>query len=333
MKIHLMAQVTIFRIDTATNWNINFNPDNGNLSRKIYLTGEFHGVSSNPMTEYYSLKYFVQYKGVTNILLEAGYTDSYLINNYLNTGDTLYLDLYTSDYPLKYQEIKTSLRTTKKLFDSLSNEKKFSFISIDIIENESPTYGYKLMDLLVKNKIFNDSLKSAIIKLNIDSFPNKIDKYESQFLAFKPDQDFDSSILEIIRSYKYWIQNNHLLFKNRQTYLYKRIIEKTKNINTGNFYGQFGYGHIDLKQKCMAYFLDHDPIYQNKVFSIYPYYYNCNSSFFKQKKRTGYNTLKMTRLIKKNKLTSGIYLINRKNTYYNVHIDQKEMTELVDNPQ
>jgi hypothetical protein len=327
----MQAQTSILRIDTIDDFSIAFNPPSHQLKKTLFLTGELHGVSSNPIVEFSSLKYFVLFKQVKYILLEAGFSDSYLLNSYLISGDTAYLDLYVSDYPNKYHETRDATQLTKILYDSLKSSNKFSFVAVDIVENDGQPYAYHLFNLITNKKVYNGRLKTSLLELNhADSFPNHIEKFETIVSQYKPHIDYDSSINEIISSYKYWINNKQNLFKKRDYYLYQNVLQKTKNLNSGNIYGHFGYGHIDVKHKCMTYFLNEDSSFYRNVFSIYPYYKNCSSSFFKLPKVDGFNQMALSLLVNKRKLKEGIYLINYKHKYYHLHIDQKEMTELED---
>lgn len=328
-KIDLKAQVTFVRIDTLGDFKINFDLPTYDTAGIVFLTGELHGVSSNPMSEFYSLQYFVKYHHTKTILLEAAYTDSYLLNSFLIRGDMDCLELYLSDYPSKYVEIRDALLMTKHFFDSLPNANKFHFLSVDIVENDGQPFGFNLLNLLAEKSVSNSILKSELLKLNSkDSFPNAIEEYESILSKFKPHSDFDSVVLEIFSSYKNWSKTKQNLFKNRQYYLYRNLVDKISKIKSGNFYGQFGYGHIDLNQKCMAYFLNNDPLFRNKVFSIYPFYRDCNSSFYELKNNVGYNRTSFKQLLNKTSLSKGIYIACKNKKYYYLHIGYKEMQEL-----
>lgn len=323
------AQLSFTRLDTLNDFDLATGQQFNDTLGLLFLTGELHGVASNPISEYYSLKFFVKYHHVKTILLESGFTDSYLLNNFLTSGDSDFLNLYVSDYPSKYYEIRDALLQTRSFYNSLPITNRFRYLGIDMVENDDQPYGFHLLNLLAHKSVNNPQLKSELIQLNlIDSFPKNMETYESLLLKYKPFADYDPALVEIFNSYKKWLSGKKDLFKNRQYYLYQNVITKTSTIKTGNFYGQFGYGHIDLRQKCMAYFINTNRLFQNKVFTIYPFYYNCNSSFFELKKNVGYNRIFFKSKLKKLNLPKGVYVTRHKKTYYTIHIEYKEMQEL-----
>jgi hypothetical protein len=326
----LKAQCKLIPIDSLQTINFFPNYSANDTSGYLFLTGECHGVSSNPIIESTFLQYLSTNYNVETILLESGYTDSYLINKYLQTDDSVFLNLYVSDYPQKYAECKTSLISIKSYYDRLPADKKFKMISFDIVENDRVPYSKKLFKILLSNEIINNNLKKEMEQIvATDSFPNNMHIIKNILSNYAAKVDYNSCFETIVNSYIYWLANKQSLFKNREVYLYKNIL-KIRNQFAGNIYGHFGYGHIDLNENTgsMASYLKNEPSFKNKIISIHPYYYNCQSSFFNLGKSEGYNKSYFKHSLKKLALQKGIYITSQKNQFYIIHVGYKEMMEL-----
>lgn len=328
LTIKSNAQFSLISIDTLDKVKTHFDTYLNDTSGILFLTGELHGVSSNPESELIFTKFFVKYKNVKTLLIEGAYTSAFLINKYLQTGDNQFLDLYVSDYPEKYLEYKNYLLSLKAFYDSLKTSSKFTIIGVDIVENDRHPYCHKLFNLLADKEVYNNDLRTEFIAINNkDIFPNNIQSIQKLLSAYKVNVDYSSHIDSICKSYQYWLDNKKNLWKNRDLYLFEKVLSLSSHFK-GNIYGHFGYGHIDIREKCMAYYLNRDNHFKDKILPIYPYYYNCQSSFFNLKKSEGFYGIVFKPKLKKLKLPKGIYLTNLKGRDYLLHVDNKEMTEL-----
>ncbi len=322
------AQLSLINIDTLDRVKTRFDKHLNDTSGILFLTGELHGVSSNQKAEFHFIQFLTQYKNVKTILIEGGYTNSYLLNKYLKTGDTSFLNLYVSDYPSKYLEDKLFFVSLKSVYDNIASNRKFNIIAVDIVENDRQPYCFNLLNLLADKEISNRNLRNEIISLNNkDTFPNNIQSIQRLLTSYKANVDYSSDFDSICRSYQYWLDNKKNLWENRDLYLFEKVLSLSPHFK-GNIYGHFGYGHIDIRGKCMAYYLIRDNHFKDKILPIYPYYYNCQSSFFDLKKSEGYYGIVFKPKLKKLKLPKGIYLTNLKGRDYLLHVDNKEMTEL-----
>lgn len=292
----------------------------------LFLTGEFHGVASNLIVEQVFSKTLVEQNNVRTILIEEPYTNSYLINKFLETGDTSFLNIYVSDYPMKFVEVRNRILHLYETNKQLPPNDKIKVIAFDIWENTDTPFVKRLFTFLVEREVFDTDLKSEItLIVESDSFPKNIKQIKNILSTHSQNQysaDFDS----IIQSYLFWQAYSTNLFndKNRQKYLYENILAK-QYLFRGNVYGNFGYGHIDLTQNSTAYFLKRDSSFRYEVKSYYPYYHNCKSlPWVKMPKHEGYGLINFWRV----KLPSGVYLTERKGNQYLIHVSQIGMTEL-----
>ena len=295
--------------------------------KQIYLLGEYHGVASNSKIEFFFINHLVKDYCVRSILFEGSVSDEYLINNYFYHGDSSFLDLLASEYPYNYSEYIEFIKKVKLLYDSLQESCRFKFIGVDIIENESGVYVKNLFQLMLKYDIYNKELKSKIEVCLKDSVTD-LENFRAIFLDYLINVDYNSAVIAVINSIMYWKENKNQVYKNRQYYLYKNILNRRESF-LGNLYGNFGYGHIDLKQKCTAFMLNNDTSFNYKITSYYPYYHNCMSlPWIPIRRNQGYGKSHFRRLFKKTKPSNGIYYSEFNGQKFIIHVGQIGMSEL-----
>ena len=131
-------------IDESLN-NLPMDFDDFISNKKLILSGEAHYNSSNPKLEYSFITYLNKNQGFSDILLEFGHAEGYLLNKYLETGDTSFI-IYNSFYPsedyrkhwLKLLEFNRSLPKSQKLtFHGIDFERQRPAIhAVEILLNE-----------------------------------------------------------------------------------------------------------------------------------------------------------------------------------------------------
>lgn len=297
----------------------------------LFITGELHGIASNRFVEDIFQRELILKHGVRTILIEEPYTNAYLINKYLSSGDTTFLNMYTSDYPQKFKEVRESIINLYNINMELSERDKIQVFGIDIWENVDSPFVKNLFKLLLKKEVFSDELKKDLTSIiEHPQFPNNIFKIDSVLIKYKF-TDYTNDFSNIIKSYGKWLKNSDTKILTgliRQKYLYDNIVAK-KEYFKGNVYTNFGYGHIDIGQKSTAYFLKNDTSFKYKIIVFYPYYYNCtNLPWIPIKKSMGYNKMYLKRIVKKSKVENGVYFHERKGKNYIIHVGQKGMHEL-----
>jgi hypothetical protein len=318
----LCAQTTFIPID-----NLCLNVDDTKVPLLI-LTGELHGISTNSSVETIFYNELILKHNVRTILIEEPYTNAYLINRYLTTGDTSFLNMYIADYPQKFVDVFERVKSLYKINKTLPENDKIRVISFDIWENIDTPFVIQLFKFLIKNEVSNNKLRSELL-VNIETrqFPNNINQIDS-LLNFYTSNDFAPEFDSIIKSYKYSVSNKNNLYKNRQEYLYKNILAKQYLFN-GNVYSNMGYGHIDVEKKCTAYFLKMDTTFKYKITPYYPYYYHCkNLPWIKMRNSQGCNSFYFRYKVKKDKLVKGVYITERKGKMYIIHIGSSAQEEI-----
>ena len=64
-----------------------FDLEKDNLDKyNIYMIGEYHGTVGTFVTKLELIKYFYKTHGVSDLIMETGYSSGFLLNRYINTG-------------------------------------------------------------------------------------------------------------------------------------------------------------------------------------------------------------------------------------------------------
>lgn len=302
--------------------------------KKFYLTSEYHGVSSNNKVEEYFYRELVQKHNVRTIIVEKGIGKAYLLNQYLKTGDTSYLNLYITEHPENYKEVKEKLITLKMLNDTLSFDDKITIFGIDVTEEDEHQYMRKFFKLLIRDEIKNSKLQQHLFSIiQSDSFPNNISEIKKTLSHFTPPNDYTVDFDNIVKSYLFWLDFKINFWdvkkrRYRELYLYENIL-KNQSLYKGNLYGQFGMHHTKIKEGSMAYFLKNDTTFKCSIITYGSFYFNCKSyPWISMKKNTPRYLFSLKRKVKKITLQTGIYFTEHKKKNYMIHINQYGNTEL-----
>lgn len=152
-----------------------------------YFVGIAEGVSTNYDLLPMQVEYFVQL-GVSYVVIERSYADSFLYNQFLKTGDEKYIqgDVEWSE------DMREALRKVYLINQSLTEERKIRFIGID-----APNYAGSIIKTL--GHLFYDKNPTADIRPFVDSinalnkFPiyhfwKEIKIYNETFIGYVNDQ-------------------------------------------------------------------------------------------------------------------------------------------------
>ncbi|MFT5817869.1 MAG: hypothetical protein ACI95K_001356, partial [Lentimonas sp.] len=97
---------------------------------RVFITGENHTYTeSNARLWLKMIKYLHANAGVRNIMFEYGYTYGYLVNEYLQTGDTT---LFSSIDQFAYKEYSAVIKELREFNEELPDSAKLYFAAIDI---------------------------------------------------------------------------------------------------------------------------------------------------------------------------------------------------------
>lgn len=300
----------------------------------LFMTGEAHGYSSNHTVEAAYIKYLSLNHNVRTILREEGYGFTYLLRKYLETGDTVFLDLFISDRPFNFEETKRFVLALKQINDQLPWDNKLILIPIDVTENDRQPYVKKLFKIVSNWEVHNQLLKQEIDSLiESESFPHNIISLRKTLNKYQINSDYTLDLNGIVDSYIRWQSIKNNLYRQREYYLYKNILQ-SQPFFKANIYGNFGYHHTDIKTQCMAYYLKYDTFFRYRLLISNPYYFNCINIFFSRGRKVEprnqglYHRRYFKRNIKLAELQKGIYLTKVKNETYIIHVNQPELTEL-----
>ena len=254
---------------------------------KIFFIGENHNFKkSNVGLQLKMFKYLYETADVRAILFESGKARGWLVNEYVQTGDTTYMDIldqYSFNY---YAELYEGL---KSFNDSLPEDKKIQVIGIDV-ERSLPT-SIKVLELLVPE----DKTPPESIRLDIESLLGLVKNFDQQNLSLEQEQDedkeddyyyfdyygvnpetsvkeiiqnfdslktdyqtflgdkydfFEEVLLEIEEGQKWYDYRNSRMIQSdyfREEYMYQRMLDLVEKNPDLKFFGQFGRCHTTLQ--------------------------------------------------------------------------------------
>lgn len=252
---------------------------------QVFLIGETHGVSANPKIVMEMLPYLHEKANVRNLLIEFGYTDAYLINYYLATGDSFYLN------PLFYYRYKDYHNFWRELYhfnQKMPKEKRITVVGIDF--EYSRPLAFVLNSLITRGKKIPDEILPAITNIMVmDDSLSEIGKRKF-LLHLRKDVYAKQAIYEEYfgKSFailKYIIDNNsfYASFYKRDKEMQNNFIKYHKDLK-GNYLGIMGMFHVNASKDQryeFAYQLNNDIFspFKGKVLSFNCHYENCHSHY------------------------------------------------------
>ena len=133
---------------------------------KVFLAGELHGIQENYTLRLNLLMYLNENAGVNYYLAEMGYSSSYYINKYLETGEEKYLFVVANSIVGSYDHSLDDINFWRDLYkynQSLAQEKRIKVIGLDI-EHQFWLAVMQLNDL-VEDLNLGDHMESSLGKL------------------------------------------------------------------------------------------------------------------------------------------------------------------------
>ena len=276
-----VSDVTINDVDTVHLYDTSFSGlhilDSVVGKYSIFMTGENHTYTeSNARLWLKMIKYLHAKAGVRNIMFEYGFSYGYLVNEYLQTGDSA---LFSSIDQFAYDEYSSVIKDLKDFNDSLPETQKLYFAAIDIERGVYPIV--KLLDRLLppQSVEMDDSLYVDVQSLrSLASYNDfQLDKEDdpenqsSRGFMFKTGSSLRLLHHNFLRNeakFKDYLGANFDLFKRviisnynalhqweeyeenntvqeyiyREDYMHRRFLEE-KSLHPGNWFGQFGRCH------------------------------------------------------------------------------------------
>ena len=277
--------------------------ENDLKGKRIILSGENHGISSNETLKIKLMKYLHNKIGVKYYLMEASYSQAYLINKYLTSGDENYLnEIFSSSRGTfaNSENMKKFIKELYKFNSQLDDSDKISVIGIDIeFELDSP-YEYLRNVLGEKNlpKTFIEAFESNSlynVKTNAEILLEEI-KYNDSYYKNILDEEYIGVLLTLeniityYECYKIELELKDVSkewFDIREKKIYENFKQIDEQLGYAKYFGQFGRSHLsssvipifnDVYQKLdtLSSYLRNDEKYKNKVLSLYYMYNDCN---------------------------------------------------------
>lgn len=239
----------------------------------VFITGENHTfLDANSRLWVKMFKYLHQKAGVKNIMIEYGYASGWLINEYIQTGDTnLFNILKTYAYD-QYAEAYKELMEYNQTLDSSDKiyltgidlergvHSASKVLSMQFPEGKEPhdsiaLHVESLKSLVIYNeiKVFDPKsnysyFNSYSVRSTIDNIIENFDAHEAHYEEFIGENfALFKRILNGIKDLKVYLQydreNSTHQFVYRERYMYKQF-KKEYLEHEGKFFGQFGRCHI-----------------------------------------------------------------------------------------
>jgi len=246
-------------------------------SYHFFISGEFHGVSSNHKIKFKLLKYFHQYANVRYLVIESGHTTAFLLKKFLTDGDTTHLYGYYLAEKAYWQELRA--------FNQKRSEKEqVQVIGIDFERDEA---FLKAMPFLLPEGQPPKAIEQGILALR---------KILSHSITGKERVKITKSIQKNLRDkpdvYQAFFKENFPVFQKvinnpvsitpgtkRDKFAYKNMLEEYQANEGGNYYAQYGISHVNLTYGNIAGLLNtkKSSPFKREVLALMPHYVNCKA--------------------------------------------------------
>ena len=252
---------------------------------KVFITGENHSYTeSNARLWLKMIKYLHANAGVRNIMFEYGYTYGYLVNEYLQTGDTT---LFSSIDQFAYKEYSAVIKELRQFNEELPDSAKLYFAAIDIDRGIYPV-AKMLANMLPADSVpVPDSiyLHVASLKSLMEYNDFKLDEQDDETSSYLRGRGFTfktGATLDLVQKnflkykelYKEYLGDGYAAFENiivnkyndrklweeyetdgaiqeyiyRENYMHQNFL-KEQAAHPGNWFGQFGRCHTTKAQQ------------------------------------------------------------------------------------
>lgn len=267
-------------------FNTNFNGysslDSVMKGKQVFIAGENHTfLESNSKLWVKNIKYLHKNAGLRNVFMETGRSNAWLVNSYVQSGDTA---LYSVIKKYLFEEYARAYKELMKFNATLDDSAKIQVIGIDL---ERGGFGaLKVLSLLLpEGRLPHDSIDLHIESLQgivmyqdreifnkedeeeesqyfygytysarntLNLILENFDKHEAEYKTYLGDSfPLFNDILTGLKDAKYWSElestKSVQAYVYREKYMYKRFLEEYAK-HTGAYYGQFGRCHATKKR-------------------------------------------------------------------------------------
>ena len=252
---------------------------------RVFITGENHTYTeSNARLWLKMIKYLHANAGVRNIMFEYGYTYGYLVNEYLQTGDTT---LFSSIDQFAYKEYSAVIKELRQFNEELPDSAKLYFTAIDIDRGIYPVAKMLAHMLPADSVPVPDSiyLHVASLKSLMEYNDFKLDEQDDETSSYLRGRGFTfktGATLDLVQKnflkykelYKEYLGDGYAAFENiivnkyndrklweeyetdgaiqeyiyRENYMHQNFL-KEQAAHPGNWFGQFGRCHTTKAQQ------------------------------------------------------------------------------------
>ncbi len=248
---------------------------------RVFLAGELHGIQENYTLRLNLLMYLNENAGVNYYLAEMGYSSSYFINKYLETGEEKYLYVVANSIIGSYDYSQDDVNFWKDLYkynQSLPKEKRIKVVGLDIEHQfwlavmqlndivEDVNLGGEMETVLGKLEYYSAAMCPSIadsrdILQNVKNIQTKNvlevvadlrEDYNANPEKYKnvlPEEDYQdfvfvlNNITDTERIYTNR-RNKEYFNKEREKAIYKNFLRTHEMYSDGKFFGQWGSFHV-----------------------------------------------------------------------------------------
>ncbi|GLI55758.1 hypothetical protein PM10SUCC1_12720 [Propionigenium maris DSM 9537] len=248
---------------------------------RVFLAGELHGIQENYTLRLNLLMYLNENAGVNYYLAEMGYSSSYFINKYLETGEEKYLYVVANSIIGSYDYSQDDVNFWKDLYkynQGLPKEKRIKVVGLDIEHQfwlavmqlndivEDVNLGGEMETILGKLEYYSAAMCPSIadsrdILQNVKNIQTKnvlevvadlredYNANPEKYREVLPEEDFQdfvfvlNNITDTERIYTNR-RNKEYFNKEREKAIYKNFLRTHEMYSDGKFFGQWGSFHV-----------------------------------------------------------------------------------------
>lgn len=248
---------------------------------RVFLAGELHGIQENYTLRLNLLMYLNENAGVNYYLAEMGYSSSYFINKYLETGEEKYLYVVANSIIGSYDYSQDDVNFWKDLYkynQGLPKEKRIKVVGLDIEHQfwlavmqlndivEDVNLGGEMETVLGKLEYYSAAMCPSIadsrdILQNVkniqtrsvlevvadlrEDYNSNPEKYR-KVLSEEDYQDFVFVLNNITDTERIYTnrRNKEFFNKEREKAIYKNFLRTHERYSDGKFFGQWGSFHV-----------------------------------------------------------------------------------------
>nr|WP_294994501.1 hypothetical protein [uncultured Sediminibacterium sp.] len=248
--------------------------------KDIILISELHNVSSTyPVLESVLQKFIL--KGFRNIIQEMPFSYSIICNEYLETGDTAYLNMISSS-----EEAKKFYTNIRALFLKLNKKESPRFWGIDFELGESRMNYVKAAAAILRRKYHYPPYIQRILGeinnseniLQIKSLRNELSNTIEQGVF---QNQFNQNGIDLLTVFA---SRNDTYTKHRDIQLFQNLFRIDSIIKAkepdAKYIGSFGLSHVNTALKySLSSILLSDTAWSNRTSIIGTHYFNCISNY------------------------------------------------------